>query len=83
MLNRSLGRVLFARPAFRIGPQAVQMPTCLDATRRYRFPNESPYTARKHKHGAKERRRQRREAKAEAAKSPTERGEEVPPFMIE
>ena len=83
MLNHSLGRVLFARPAFRIGPQAFQMPASLDATRRFRFLNESPYTSRKHKHGAKERRRQRREAKAEAAKSPADRGEEVPPFMIE
>ena len=51
------------------------------AVRRFIY-DPPPTRNKKHKTAAKERRRIVRQKKADAAKSPAERGEEIPPFFI-
>ena len=77
MLNRILARSL--RPTtmpFAPASSSVDL-----ATRRFIY-DMPPTRNTKNKAKAKERRRITRQKKSDAAKTPTERGEEVPPYFI-
>ena len=60
---------------------ALQSQSSMLASRRFDYANPS-IRNKKHKMAAKERRRVKRAAKGDENKTPADKGEELPPFMI-